>query len=62
MTTQIAMDSSKNVIDFLKNNVKIYSTFVKKSINYTEINYSKVPQLWWGKNHHLLAKFGEKIR
>jgi TrmH family RNA methyltransferase len=57
MTTQIAMDSSKNVIDFLKkNNVKIYSTFVKKSINYTEINYSKSSAIVVGKESSSLSK------
>jgi len=57
MTTQIAMDSSKNVIDFLKkNNVKIYSTFVKKSINYTEINYSKSSAIVVGKESSSLSE------
>ena len=58
MTTQIAMDSSKNVIEFLKkkNNVKIYSTFVKKSINYTEINYSKSSAIVVGKESSSLSE------
>lgn len=57
MTTQIAMDSTKNVIDFLKkNNVKIYSTFVKKSINYTEINYSKSSAIVVGKESSSLSE------
>ena len=57
MTTQIAMDSSKNVIDFLKkNNVKIYSTFVKKSINYTEIKYLKSSAIVVGKESSSLSE------
>ena len=57
MTTQIAMDSSKNVIDFLKkNNIEIYSTFVKKSINYTDVNYSKSSAIVVGKESSSLSE------
>ena len=39
-TTNIATGSSTEVIDFLlKNKINIYSTFIKKSIDFTSINY-----------------------
>jgi len=57
MTTQIAMDSSKNVINFLKKNkIKIYSTFVKKSINYTNVNYLKSVAIVVGKESSTLSE------
>ena len=39
-TAQIATGTSNEVIDFLlKNKINIYSTFIKKSIDFTSVNY-----------------------
>lgn len=39
-TSQIATGSTDEVIDFLiKNKIKIYSTFIEESIDYTSVNY-----------------------
>jgi TrmH family RNA methyltransferase len=41
-TLQIGVGSTKEVIDFLlKNKIKIYSTFVKDSVDYLKVKYSK---------------------
>jgi TrmH family RNA methyltransferase len=41
-TLQIGVGSTKEVIDFLlKNNIKIYSTFIKDSVDYLKVKYGK---------------------
>lgn len=40
-TSQIAIGSTDEVIDFLiKNNIKIYSLYIEKSIEYSTVNYT----------------------
>jgi TrmH family RNA methyltransferase len=55
-TMQIAIDSTKNIIDFLKkNNITIYSTFVENSTNYLDINYNKSCAIVVGKESSSLS-------
>ena len=53
---QIATDSTENVINFLtKNNIQICSTYVEKSKNYLDINYSKPSAIVIGKESSSLT-------
>ena len=53
---QIATDSTENVINFLtKNDIQICSTYVEKSKNYLDINYSKPSAIVIGKESSSLT-------
>ena len=53
---QIATDSTENVITFLtKNDIQICSTYVEKSKNYLDINYSKPSAIVIGKESSCLT-------
>ena len=53
---QIATDSAENVINFLKkNDIQICSTYVEKSKNYLDINYSKPSAIVMGKESSSLT-------
>ena len=53
---QIATDSTENVINFLtKNDIQICSTYVEKSKNYLDINYSKPSAIVMGKESSSLT-------
>ncbi|RCL67296.1 MAG: RNA methyltransferase, partial [Cryomorphaceae bacterium] len=53
---QIATDSAENVINFLtKNDIQICSTYVVKSKNYLDINYSKPSAIVIGKESSSLS-------
>ena len=59
-TMQIAIDSTENIIDFLKKNkIKIYSTFIENSVNYLDINYKEPCAIVVGKESSSLSNLWE---
>mgnify|MGYP000642777776 FL=1 len=60
-TMQIAIDSTENIIDFLKKNkIKIYSTFIENSVNYLDINYKEPCAIVVGKESSSLSNLTKK--
>ncbi|MBT5393355.1 MAG: RNA methyltransferase, partial [Flavobacteriaceae bacterium] len=56
-TMQIATASTDDIISYLKiNNIKIFSTFVKKSVNYLDIDYTEACAIVVGTESSSLSK------
>ena len=56
-TMQIATASTDDIIRYLKiNNIKIFSTFVKKSVNYLDVDYSEACAIVVGTESSSLSK------
>ena len=56
-TMQIATASTDDIISYLKiNNIKIFSTFVKKSVNYLDVDYTEACAIVVGTESSSLSK------